>query len=222
MPLNPIVVPLRSHSHRRSLSVQKLQHVAPAFALLVQGLSTFGDNPGGVRLLLASAEIITSGLLLGAVARAIRGARAHRPESAPHVHGIDWVDIFTAAMLSAEALERWYSEHHIARPTIFTAVGMLVLGLFHGRIFSARDRRRVLRADEAGLYIGGKPFRSWRAGWNEIAGVDIGERWAIVRTSSGRERRLDLSDLEEAPAVRRALEIARDRIGPPAVATDSV
>jgi hypothetical protein len=48
--------------------------------------------------------------------------------------------------------------------------------------------------------------------WGEIASIDIADRWATVRTRTGRQRRLDLSDLDDAAAVRRVLEVARVRV----------
>jgi hypothetical protein len=53
---------------------------------------------------------------------------------------------------------------------------------------------------------------AFRAKWNEIASIDIADRWATVRTRSGRQRRLDLSDLDDAAAVRQVLEVARARV----------
>jgi hypothetical protein len=50
MTSEPLVVPLRSPKHQRSLTVQKIQHLAPAAALLIQGLSTIREGPHGFAL----------------------------------------------------------------------------------------------------------------------------------------------------------------------------
>jgi hypothetical protein len=214
--MDSIVVPLLSRRRQRALTMQKVQHAAPAAALLLQGLSTLGRAPHGLELLLGTVEIVASALLIVMVARALRKARrvgaATETAHVEHAHGVDWIDICVAAVLAVEAFERWHQTHHIARPTIFTAVGMLLLGIFHGRLFGSIQQRRSLRAGDEGLYISTRPFRRFRAAWDDIQSIDIGERWASVKTRSGREQRLDLADLENAGPVRRALEVARTRI----------
>jgi hypothetical protein len=213
MSSDPIVVPLRSRRRQRALLLQKLQHVAPGAALLFQGLSTLASDPHGFELTLAIIEIVTSALLIVSFLRTLRAVS--RPATqAVHTHGVDWVDICVAGVLAAEALERWHVKHHIARPTILLVVVMLVLGLFHGRIGGRSERRRSLRAGDDELYIGGRPFRTFRAKWSDIAAIDVAERWATIRMRDGRVRRLDLSDLENAAAVRHVLEVARTRVLP--------
>ena len=207
---DPLVVPLRSRRQQRAQIFQKIQHAVPASALLLQGLSTLGGDPHGFELTLGIVEVVAGALVALAMVRAIRiAARPQAHET--HAHGIDWVDLAVAGVLAVEALEKWHTRHHIARPTILTAIVMVVLGLGHGRIARGVARRRTLRVGDDGLYIGSKPFRAFRATWGEIAAIDVGDRWAKVRTRNGRERRLDLSDLDDAPAVRRLLDVARTR-----------
>jgi hypothetical protein len=211
---DPLVVPLRSRKRQRGLMVQKFQHAAPALALLLQGLSTLGSDPHGFALVLAIVEIVAAGLVIVAMVRALRAAprpAAHTGDV--HVHGVDWVDIAVAGLLAAEALGRWHLTHHVPRPTIVTAVAMLVLGLAHGRIFAAAARRFTIRAGDDELYIGGGPFRAFRARWEDIASIDVTERWATVRTTGGRERRINLADVEDPGPARRLLEVARARVG---------
>ena len=210
MNADPLVVPLRSRRQQRAQMFQKMQHAVPAGALLLQGLSTLGGHPHGFELTLGIVEVVAGALVAIAMARAIRtAARPHAHET--DAHGIDWVDLAVAGVLAVEALEKWHARHHVARPTILTAIVMVVLGLGHGRIASRMARRHTLRVDDDGLYIGGKPFRAFRATWGEIAAIEVGDRWATVRTRGGRERRLDLVDLEDAAGVRRLLDVARVR-----------
>lgn len=149
------------------------------------------------------------------LARALRGgqrlAMKHSRFAAPH-HSIDWVDVSVAGVLAAEALERWHVKHHVAGPTILLAIVMLGFGLFHGRFTGLRGRRRVLRLDGKGIYIGGPPFRRFRAAWDQINAIDVADRWATERTRPGRERRIDLADLENADEIRRLLDAARGRL----------
>jgi hypothetical protein len=207
-----VIVPLRSKRRERSLLVQKLQHGAPAIVLLASGARTLAAEPHGTALALAMFEIASSVLLIGSVVRAIRIAK--QPVNPSHLahahHGVDWVDIFTAAVLFAEAWERYHETRHIARPTILLGLVLLTVGLLHGRILTRVQHRRTLRVDEDGLYIGGKPFRSVRAKWGEVQSIEIGERYGVVTLKDGRIRKLDLPDLEGSNHVRAALAAAAE------------
>ncbi len=208
------VAPLRSRKYQRSLSLQKVQHAAPAAALLLQGFATLQSKPHGFELGLATIGIVAGGVMLMTLARALRAGRVKRrsQSNVSHGHGIDWVDVAVAGVLAVEALERWHVKHHVARPTILLAIVMLALGLSHGRLAARRGRRRVLRLDEKEMFVGGGLFRRFHARWDQIAAIEIGDRWATVRTRSGRERRIDLEDMENADEIRRLLDTARGRL----------
>jgi hypothetical protein len=211
-----VIVPLRSKRQERAVLVQKLQHAAPAVVLLFSGLHTITAEPHGAALALAVFEIASSGLLIATMARAIRAARRPANHAAiPHAHhGVDWVDVFTAAVLFAEAAERYRETGHIARPTIVLAVSLLVIGLIHGKVITRAQRRRTLRVDDEGLYVGGKPFRSLRAKWPDVKSIEIGDRFGVVTLKNGRVRKLDLPDLEGSTHVRSALGEAQRRLYP--------
>jgi hypothetical protein len=213
-----LTVSLRSKRRERVVLVQKLQHAVPGAMLLFAGLQALGEGVRGFALALAVFEIVTSVLLIGSVAVAFRKAR--RPANhadLPHVHhgGVDWIDIFTGGMLLAEAAEHWHLKHHVKGPTILMAFSLLAVGLLHGRIARRAERRFTIRVEEDDLYVGGKPFRLFRAKWADIVSIDIGPRYATIRTRAGRERRLDLADLEGANHVRAALAEAQRRLVEP-------
>jgi len=214
--LSSVIVPLRSRRRERALIAQKIQHAAPAVVLFGAGITALREGPHGAGLLLAIVEIVSSALLMGSFARAIRKARrpANAAEHPHHHHGVDWIDIFTAAVLFAEAWEHYHVTHHVKRPTIALGVALLVIGLLHGRILRRSEKRRSLRVDEEGLYVGGKPFRSLRATWDEIAAIDVAERWGTITLKNGRVRKLDLPDLEGSHHVRAALAAAQQRLIP--------
>lgn len=215
--MDSIVVPLRSRRLQRGQFVQKLNHVIPALGLLAAGTQALTEGARGFDLALAVVEIGTSAMLVVTVARGLRIMR-HPPaqggQHSPAAHTVDWIDIWAAGVLFAEAAERWHSKHHIARPTILTGVLTLGLGLFHGRIAAAGWRRRAIRLTDAGIYIGGKPFRKFRAPWREVASISIADRTAEVRSRGGKVRQLDFGDLENASEVRAVLEVARSRMAP--------
>jgi hypothetical protein len=208
--LPTLVVPLRSRRRERAIAMQKLPHTIGAIALLFGGLRTLGRAPAGFDLVLAIVEVTTSALLIGSVAYSLRRlAKGHAAAHTPH--NIDWVDIFVAGVLGAEALERWHAEHHIARPVILLAIFMLVFGFAHGRFFAYMERKRSMRIGPDGIVIPRRPFGRLSASWREVAGVTITPREAVVTLRNGRTRRIDLADVQNADQVVAALREARAR-----------
>jgi hypothetical protein len=185
-----------------------LQHAVPAAGLIAAGVQALTSGAHGFELGLALVEVLTSVLLIRAIVQSFRASRAHRRKGLHHTHGVDWIDIWAAGVLFAEAAERWHLAHHIARPIILNALVTLGLGLFHRRVAAFRARRHSLRMDDAGVYVGGKPFSALRARWTEIADITVSGRLAEIRTRAGRVRRLNLADLEDSEAVRAALDTA--------------
>ena len=210
-----MIIPLRSKRRERAQLMQKLQHAPPAIVLLVAGLHALGEDTHGFALGLALFEIASSVLLIGTVIRALRAVR--RPANAaaplhPAHHGVDWIDIFTGSVLLAEVAERYHVDGHIVRPTLLLAVVLITIGLVHGKLAGRRQRRLTLRVDDEGLYVGGKPFRSIKVGWADVKSIDVGSRYATITLHGGRERKLDLPDLEGSNHVRAALLDAQQRV----------
>lgn len=206
-------VPLRSKRRERAQALQKFQHVIPAVPLLLAGLQAIRSGERGFGFALGVFEMGTSVLLLATMVREIRAMRRPRIPAAPAHYGVDWIEIFAAGVLTAEVLEHWHLTHHIRRPAVLTALLSLGMGLFHGRIKRISEGRRVMRVEDEGIHIGGRPFsRAFRASWTEIASIDVGERRARITTRDGRTRSLNLADLHDAGDVRAALEEARLRL----------
>jgi hypothetical protein len=209
-----LTVPLRSKRRERMVLLQKSQHAAPAVVLFLAGLTALREGAHGFAQALAILEIASSMALGATVVRAIRKAR--RPANAAAVlhrhHGPDWIDVFTAAVLFTEAIEHYHQTHHVARPTLLLATVLLTIGLLHGRILTRAEKRMTLRVGDDELFVGGPPFRTLRVKWRELRSIEIGVRYATVTLRNGRQRKLDLPDLEGADAVRAALEKARERL----------
>jgi hypothetical protein len=225
--MDPLVAPLRSRRQQRARLAQKLQHVFPSIVLLVAGVQQFGEHPRGWGLALAVLQIVVGALMLGMLANSVHGQRhllkrsrqgygAGNEHAASRAHaGIEWENLVAAAMVLAEGWEhRMHGGHHFPRPAILTAAVLLATGMAHGRILRFAEGRRALRVDDDGLAIGGRPFRGrkLRARWADLASIEIEQRWAVIRTRSGRERKLDLQDLEGADHVRHALAVAQERL----------
>jgi hypothetical protein len=207
-PMQPIHVPLLSQRQERVQLLQKINHVIPAVGLVTAGAHALAEGARGGDLVLAVVEVGTTILLAASIVQTLR---ARRQPAAHHdkAHAIDWIDVWAAGVLFAEAAERWHVKHHIARPTMLTALVTLAFGLFHGRILAYGRRRRGLRITSDGVSVAGRPFRGFRARWPEIASITLSERFAEIRARTGRVRRIDLGDLHNADSVRAALEEAR-------------
>src|SRR5471030_93699 len=209
-----IVVPLNSRRQKRAAVVQKANHLIPAAGLLFSGVQSLADGVGGVELVLAVGGIITSALLLAAFVKHLHTLRTHTTTHA--AHGVDWMDIFAAGVLFAEGVEKYRIRGHLFRPEFLATAATLGIGLFHGRLAAAAARRRSLRITADHLYIGGRLrfSRALTARWDEISEITITDREAVICTRAGRRRRLNLADLENAPAVRDALYAAQQRLLP--------
>jgi hypothetical protein len=201
-----IVVPLESRWRMRALLVQKLQHVLPSFVLLGDGILHLDRADGWIRTF-GVLEIVTSLVVIVLFARQVRGARggAHR---AHHAHSIDWLDVGLAGMLIVEAASHHQETNHWPRPTLLLAATMLVIGLTHGGVMAFARRRRSLRIDRTGVSRGMRFFRRFSATWDRIAGIRIGESRAVIALNGGDEHVIDLADLDNADAVRNALQAA--------------
>jgi hypothetical protein len=212
------IIPLQSKKRDLALTLQKVQHVVPALPLLTHGIERLGHDPHGASLAVGIGEVTISVLVLGAFIRHLRTLR-----SVPHgdhgehgaTHGVDWVDLLIGAMLAIEVWAHWHETGHIKRPLVVTAVGMVILGLAHGRIMAGAARRQSLQIDENGLKIG-KPFRRFQATWDQLAAVDIGPDRARLARKDGKHYEVNLRDLRNAADVRAALEGARLRLPAPA------
>jgi hypothetical protein len=207
-----VVVPLRSRRRQRVAIGQKLQHLIPAAGLLFSGVQSLIAGVEGFERVLALVGIVTSALLIGALGRHLQ--TRHRRSAEHAKHGIDWMDIWAASVLFAEAAEKWRTRGHIWRPETLAATATLGVGLLHGRLAEAAERRRSLRLMRDDLSIGGRLrfSRRFTARWDEIASIEVGDRDATVRTHRGKRRRLNLADLENAPDVRAALQAAERRL----------
>jgi hypothetical protein len=204
-------VPLRSKRREKAQAFQKFQHAIPAVPLLMAGVQAIRNGEHGFALALGFFEVATSVALLGTVVREIRAMGRPKVHTEHAHHGVDWVHIFAAAVLVAEVLEHYHVTGHIRRPTILTAIVTLALGLGHGRLQRFAERRRVLRVEDDHLHVAGRPFRTLRARWADVSSIEVGEKYAQIRTVDGRERKLDLSDLHGAEHVRTALAEAQRR-----------
>jgi len=207
----PTTIPFESKRRAKVTALQHLQHAIPAYGLAMSGVQALQRGVEGLELALAIAGLVTSTALVVAIVRHLR----HVGEP-PHHHGIDWVTLLAAAMLFTEAGERWHRTHHWFTPEMLTALATVFAAIGTSWITARRRRRRMLQLSDTGVEIRRGPLRRrFRAAWNEIVSIDIGEREAVIRTARGRSGRIDLADLHNASQVVSALGDARAHIPPP-------
>ena len=100
--MEPVTLVLRSKRQKRAAAVQKLQHLVPALLLLANGWSALSGHAEGAELAIALLELASGGLFVVAAVRGIRGAVRGRAAAHAHAHhGVDWADIFAAAVVLA-------------------------------------------------------------------------------------------------------------------------
>jgi len=209
-------VAVRMHSRRveRAAFAQHIQHAIPAAGLVAAAFQSLTTGARGFELALAIAEIVTSALLIGGILRGVRAFRSCDHEQTPHVHRIDWLDIFAAGVLFSEAAEHWHRTHRDAGPIVLKAVATLALCVTHARMRGLFGRRRALELTADHLIVPGKPFRGIKARWSDVQRITLTEQQAEIVLSSGRRRRINLRDLRNAADVRAVLAQAQLRLEP--------
>ncbi len=204
-----LTVPIETRRRQRAALIQKLQHVVIAFVLLLDGLARFGKEAGFGSFALATAEVVTSALVILFFARAIKKSRVASEELGHH--GVDWVDIFLGVMLVIEALVHRQETGHLPGPKILLAAVTFVLGLAHGRVWTFGQRRRALRVTETGISLGSRWGSRLTATWPEIDRFEVSPERAELATRTGAERSIDIAGLTNRPQVLEALTVAHDR-----------
>lgn len=206
-----ISVPLHSKRRQRAQLVQHLQHAIPAFGLAMGGLTALHAGVHGFEFGLAIAEVVTSTVLVVALARHLR----HRHDAHGHT-GIDWITIFAAAMLFTEAGEKWNHSGHWFSPQTLTAVATLVTALLSERLSARRQRRRMLHISGDEIAIARGPFRTkFSVPWHDVKAIELTDHEALIHTHTGKHERLNLKDLHNAHDVTAALHTAQARLSRP-------
>jgi len=188
--------------------LQKLPHALPAIVLLGAGVNRLRAGEQGLGLALAVGELVVSVLLVRLLMKEVTARRLH----ASHGHGIDWYDVTAAGVLAAEALEHWHATHHLPRPVVLTAALTLALGLFHRQFAAFIGPRRSLRIDGTGIRVRSRFSRQLLVSWTDIERIDLDNGKARIVARDGRERRIDLADLQNGAEVRQALLAAQARL----------
>src|SRR5262249_26864049 len=79
--------------------------------------------------------------------------------------------------------------------------------LAHAPLMAMALRRRGLAMTSKGLRIGA-PFPAFAVEWAELKPIEVGDRFAVLQSIHGREKKIDLHDLTNQKQVREALREA--------------
>jgi len=158
-----------------------LNHLVPGAILVYAGIGALREEG---RLLLALAEIIAGGGVLGAsVAELIKPAHGER-------EAVGWVEVFAGLMLMVEGAH----VHHPGRwfqPALFyVAAGVATIGIGLG--YSRLPRRRRMVLDDDGFLIVTSTFHRMKQSWDEVAGYDWSAPKLRVMTRDGRSHSINL------------------------------
>ncbi len=136
---------------------------------------------------IAAASVVAGVLLLGAVAREIREMRSGAPEG-----GISWVNVFAAAVMCAELVQRYEDRGRIFRPLAVAAALSLVTAFLQPHIQRRQAAQRQVRVDDGGVTVRLGPLRRFHAPWDEIVALRRDGGSLRVELRSGKTRALRL------------------------------
>lgn len=164
-----------------------LGHGVAAFGVLGAVSGSFPPRTTA-EMVLAAAQVVAGVALLAAIAREVWEIRAgvDRP------HGISWVNLFAAAVLTAGLVQGYHTTGRFSRPTALTALLAAVLGFLGPRIKRRQAERRSLRLDDGGILFRLGPFRRLAARWDEIAALRRDGTTLRMELRDGRTRSVRL------------------------------
>lgn len=169
---------------------------ANLYDLVLNAVAAFGVMGAAMRSLpvstvagglLAGAEALAGGALLVAIVGELREIRAGVDRD---TDGIAWVTLFAGVVLAAECLHVYLDRGRVPRAGAITAAITLGLAILQPRLKRRRMDRRSLRVSDDGVLFRLGRFRSFSAGWAEIAGLRIDGATLHVDLRGGRTRAL--------------------------------
>ncbi|MBD0320235.1 MAG: hypothetical protein ICV87_07875 [Gemmatimonadetes bacterium] len=162
-------------------------HGVAAFGVLGAVSGSFPPRTAG-ETVLAAAQVAAGVALLAAIAREVWEIRSGFDRD----HGISWVNLFAAAVLTAGLVQRYQTTGRFSRPAALTALLAAVLAFLGPRIKRRQAERRSLRLDDDGILFRLGPFRRFAARWTEIAALHRDGATLRVELRDGRTRALRL------------------------------
>ena len=179
----------------RMQRIQGARHVLVGLTLALAGGQAIAD--GHHASWVDYLALVSGLLLLVAFVRELRASR--RPQHHAHAsHGINWIDVFAAAVTFVEAAHL----QHLGKVRLpiaygFVALLLLAVGLSHGRL----SQMRRLIVDESGFDIRLQPWKRVQRQWREFSAIAADDTSITLTGLDGAETRLDLADAPQRAAV---------------------
>jgi hypothetical protein len=207
-----VVIPLLSRRGERWILLQRIPDGLAAGALFNDGVRRFGYATQSYSRALAAAELLASTVVLGTIVSALISTFRQQPHDSEPVGAltISWTDLSLSGMFAIDALGDYLESGRWSPVSMLLSIAMFVMAFIRAPIVSFVQRRRGLTVTKSGLRIGG-PLRGFAADWGELESIDIGDRFAVLQPTEGRECRIDLIDLVNERQVRAALGEAEVR-----------
>ncbi|MDB4949911.1 MAG: hypothetical protein JWM27_2560 [Gemmatimonadetes bacterium] len=163
---------------------------AAAVTLALAGVDRMRASGGGLSGWVL-ADLAVAAVLLGAIAREVRGARRADADGGEHAGGgLGWVSILGGVVLFVEWGARVSAGGKVVSPLLLTGMLNAVQGLAQPWADAGRARRRTVRVGDAGLEVRFSMLRAFRASWTEIASVVEDRRGLAVTATDGRSVRV--------------------------------
>jgi hypothetical protein len=174
--------PIISRRAERMKRVQKAQHLTGALVLITAAL---GHLEHGVHLLPVLEITAAVALIASVIVARVRGEASG--------HGVAWVELAGAAMVTVEAIAKLEQPHHVSF-YILSFVQPVVLLLF--AVFDSHiAAMRLLRADESAFTMRTRIFFRRRVAWSDVKEWHPLADGIEVREKDGKTRTLRFRDL---------------------------
>jgi hypothetical protein len=185
--MEPVTIHLRDRRLLAANANDLLGHGVAAFGVLGAVSGSFPPRTPADTIL-AAAQGVAGIALLVAIVREVWEIRAKVDRD----HGISWVNLFAAVVLTAGLVQRYQTTGRFSRPVALTAILAAVLAFFGPRIKRRQARNRSVRLDDDGIHFRLGPFRRFSARWDDIAALHRDGSTLRVDLNDGRTRSVRL------------------------------
>jgi hypothetical protein len=185
--MEPVTIHIKDRRVLVANANDLLGHAVAAFGVLGAVSGSFPPRDAA-ETILAAAQAVAGVALLVAIAREVWEIRSGIDRD----HGISWVNLFAAAVLTAGLVQRYDATGRFSRPTAVMALLAAVLAFLGPRIKRRQAERRSLRLDDDGILFRFGPIRRFAARWDEIAALRRDGATLRVELRDGRTRSVRL------------------------------
>lgn len=199
-----IVLPLHDNRIRIAERMQLVQDAASAFALIPAGLARL-HSVDPVQHWFAYVELAAVAALAVMTVREFRDREDITP-------GIGWLNLTIGGVLILESLLQTHEGHKWFTPALLTGMVSIMLGVFQGRIRTAKRNRgqRSMRVTDEGIAIRFGKFRRFDRAWADISTIEREGDVFIITPRTGKAVKVKLKRYGNRDEVEAALRAATE------------